>query len=361
MASLYKRGEVYYAKGEDAEGRIWRESTRCKDRQAAKRIAKRIERRRAAEADQAPRLRLEDALAAVLAADHRAAASDATLEIHTTKGRHLMRLLGPDYDVASAAAEDLRAYADQRLAEPVGGTEDAPKLTSRHTVQKELGVLRLAIRTAGLTWDPRLMPDLGRHVYRPRERWLTVEEYRRLYAALPAHRRDYLTAWVYTGLDEGVLYRLTPEHVDLTREQVYAPDTKAEARARWIPLHPEALEVFRRRARRTGAGEPLFPEWPNCWRDLRAACKRAKIPPASAKDLRRTFCSWMAQAGVHMKACADLMGHSSLRMVEHVYARLGVDVHRQAVAALPTVRRGVPSCVSDTREFRDAGDTGDEP
>lgn len=355
MASLYRRGKVYYAKGVTAEGEVWRESTRCRDKEAARRVARQIERRRAAEADAAPRVTLSEALKAVRAADRRANASEATLEIHATKGGHLLRLLGEDFDVSSVTAEDLRAYADQRLAETVN---KEGRLTSRHSVQKDLATLRLAIRTVGLPWDPRIMPALGRY-YEPRDRWLTMDEYRRLYAALPAHRRDYLTAWVYTGLDEGVLYRLAPEHVDLARGQLWAPDEKTEARARWIPLHPEALEVMARRSRAVGPEGLLFERWGNSWRDLRAACKRAGVAPASAKDLRRTFCSWMAQAGVPMKACAELMGHSSLRMVEQVYARLGVDVLHDAVMALPTARRGVSLCVSDGRGNGDSEDTGD--
>lgn len=327
---LYRRGRVWYVRGVDARGRIWKESTRCADYQAAKLAARQIERRRIHDTDPAAHhaVALREALTMLEAADERAGRSAATRDIHATKGGHLVRLLGAEYDVASVTAEDLADYTDRRL------TEGA----SRHTVHKELGVLRASVRQAGLPWDRRMMPDLGTY-YQPRDRWLTVAEFRKLYQALSPQHRDYLVALTYTGLDEGVLFRLRAEHVDVDGERVWAPDTKTESRPRWIPLHPEALEVLARRAQDPpGDSGELFRVWDQSHRDLANACARAEIEAVSTKDLRRTFASWMAQAGVPLKACADLLGHSSTRMVERVYARLGVDVYRQSVDALPGFR-----------------------
>jgi hypothetical protein len=52
-------------------------------------------------------------------------------------------------------------------------------------------------------------------------------------------------------------------------------------------------------------------------------------------DLRRTFASWSVQAGVPAKVIANLMGHTSTRMVDLVYGRVGPSDYEAAIAKLP--------------------------
>jgi hypothetical protein len=52
-------------------------------------------------------------------------------------------------------------------------------------------------------------------------------------------------------------------------------------------------------------------------------------------DLRRTFASWRVQAGVPAKVIANLMGHTSTRMVDLVYGRVGPSDYEAAIAKLP--------------------------
>ena len=58
-------------------------------------------------------------------------------------------------------------------------------------------------------------------------------------------------------------------------------------------------------AERTG---PLVQPWPNVHKDLRAACERAGIEPVTPNDLRRTFASWLKQAGEDSMVVARLLG-----------------------------------------------------
>jgi hypothetical protein len=52
-------------------------------------------------------------------------------------------------------------------------------------------------------------------------------------------------------------------------------------------------------------------------------------------DLRRTFASWSVQAGTPAKVIANLMGHTSTRMVDLVYGRVGPNDYDAAIARLP--------------------------
>ena len=81
-------------------------------------------------------------------------------------------------------------------------------------------------------------------------------------------------------------------------------------------------------------GEPLFPVWSNVRRDLEAACKRAGIEKVSPNDFRRTFATWQAEEGVPDLVTSSLMGHTSSLMVRKVYAKIGDQAKRDAMAKL---------------------------
>jgi hypothetical protein len=96
-------------------------------------------------------------------------------------------------------------------------------------------------------------------------------------------------------------------------------------------------------------------------------------------DLRRTFATWQAEAGVPELVTAALMGHTTSAMVRKVYAKIGDQAKRDALARLPgligssvtelpgrkrTARRNrvraVDSTVTDvvTNRVKNRGDNG---
>lgn len=326
---LYRRGATWWVAGYDAGGRRYRISTRQRDRAAAERVARQVERARANEAYSAPPAALGLALANVLAGDKRANRADGTREIHALKGRHLMRILGEHTDLRGLSPADCLRYADARLAEGA----------SRNTVHMELAVLRLAVRRAGLEWRREHMPDLGRY-YTPRETWLTPAQVEALCAVLPRDHADCVRFVAQTGLRYSEVQRLEWEHVDLIERRMLVPGTKTQAARRWAPLSPAAFAILESRMK--GAG-PVFGVWGNATRDLARASKRAQVPRVSMNDLRRTFASWLAQAGVSSLTTAKLLGHTSTRMVERVYAKLSAEALTAAVGRLPGCDTGVPA------------------
>ena len=147
-------------------------------------------------------------------------------------------------------------------------------------------------------------------------------------------KRDYLIMYTHMGLTYSELYKIGTGDIDWDGNQVFVRGTKAEKRARAIPMTHEVREVLNARK---GRGE-MFPTWgnSNMHRDLNLFATIADLEELSANDLRRTFATWLARDGVPMLHLMNLMGHSSLKMLVEVYARVERGQHlHAAIAKIP--------------------------
>ena len=129
------------------------------------------------------------------------------------------------------------------------------------------------------------------------------------------------------------------------------PKTKVRvggAKVRVIPLHPVLRPWLE--ALHAGTG-PVVEPWTSIGRDLPDAAKRAGLPRITLNDLRRTFASWSVQAGVPAKVIANLMGHTSTRMVDLVYGRVGPNDYEAAISRLPGGNR-LPAGYTDAAQKR---------
>lgn len=325
---LYKREGVWWCWGYDSKGKRYRKSTKQTDQRAAQIVAIEIARQVAlGEADKAENAPLAPYLERLRQQKLDDKRSPETIEALDFRGRHLVRLLGADYNIAGLREEyagrktsqtKLERYRDIRREE---GAKDT-------TIEKELRHIREICREYGFPWNSRWMPVSGES--QPGTRWLTPDEYNLLCANLAADRRDYVTMWCFTGFDREPLYRLERNHIDLSNDRVWCDDRKTRKRPRWVPLSPETREVLIRRMALPGR---LFEPWPQVNRDLKRAAKRAGIQYASPKDMRRTFASWLGNAGYTAEVAADLMGNS-VAVVSKIYMRLGIKIRKDAVQSL---------------------------
>jgi integrase len=336
MAGLYLRKKTWWCWGYDINGKRWSESTKQRDRVAAGHAAREIERRYALDSTFRARskLTLEKALSHVLAYQDDAGKAPATIRATTYHAEHLLGHLGTSTPLSSITLADTTAYLRKRLAEGA----------SRHTVAKELRTLTQAMRRCAKlgefvpSLDPRhFVPDELGKAYTPRARWLTRSEYTALLSDLdtPRHRRtedrrDYLIAWCNLGVRKSELFDVEPEDYNDARRELRVRGTKNEEADRLVPVNDAAAEVLQRRCKK----QVPFPEWGKVTRDLAAACKRVGMAPVTPNDLRRTFASWLCQAGVPERVCAELMGHKSTVMVRAVYGHLDRVSMASAVARI---------------------------
>lgn len=346
MPNLYKRKDspYWWCWGHYTNGERWQQSTRQRSRRAAEKAARAIERERLDETDSGyPAVPLRAAMETLRKHKQRRGVSASTLQILADKRARLEEHFGEERDVLTITLADTERYIDARRRDlvphlnDVGEREDKP--TSDHTIAKEMGILRQALRVLKrhdlYPGDPGdIWPDSLAGAYTPRDRWLTVDEYRRLLAALQPRRVKYVTLYCHTGMRASELYRCRREG-----DAVIVRQTKGKRRRdrktvveRIIPLSTDALRVL--------DAEPLpWSHWSasNMHRDLGIACERAGIERATANDFRRTFCSWLVQAGVPELTIIRLMGHASSDMVRRVYAQLAPETLVDAIARLPSV------------------------
>jgi integrase len=347
------------------DGAPYERSTKCTRKSEARAVAERWDRETALARNP---ITLEQAFDRLYQHKRDKHCSAATFEILDLKVAHLLGFFGRDRLVDSLRRDDVLKYLRHRRAKGV----------SDQTIELELKELRAALRqlAAHELYDRNpsaLWPKAELRPAKKRTRWLTPDEFKRLWAALGGttgywrkqrhgagrhggaeqrrqwieHKdpmgqdwRDHLTMYCYTGMRLSELYRVTAKHVD--GDHLTIAGTKTEGAERIVPLAPEALAVVQRRSDRYPRG-PLFPlalenmeAQERAWlRALAKACKHAALVHASTNDLRRTFCSWAWQGGVPLELVVRWMGHASTRMVMEVYGQTSKAQGREHIARLP--------------------------
>ena len=360
MGRLYQRSKAgpYWGDYTDPNGTRHQLSLRTRDRAVAR------ERLRAAELAATPQARgrkqrLSDAIDYVI--QNMSDKAEGTRDMYRVKGRRLHATFG-DPNVGDITRDMVQAYIAKRLSDdPTHGG------AAKHTVQKELIVMRRAMREAHERGILPVMPALPRFSpgYEPRETWLTVDQFERLVGVLDPARALWASLAALGGMRAGEVERLRWRHVHLPSNTIQVPGTKTEAARRPVPIAP-ALRARLDAARGVGPDELVVGAWGNVRRDLAAAVTRAntraalaaadagvvappKLPRVSPNDLRRTFASWMVQQGVQLHTVAILMGHSSSRMVEKVYGKLSRDQLDAAILSLPAWGTVTPVSLSGAR------------
>lgn len=183
-----------------------------------------------------------------------------------------------------------------------------------------------------------------RYAERRRERFLSVAELTRLGSALKALEEAYkagkdprrqqseipaglaaVRLLVFTGARVGEILGLRWEYVDFERGLLRLPDSKTGAKV--IHLNAPALELLARRCEARGdspwvipgeaAGEHLV-NLGKIWRRVR---KRAGLEDVRLHDLRHSFASVGAAAGLSLPLIGGLLGHRQASTTQR-YAHL---------------------------------------
>ena len=177
---------------------------------------------------------------------------------------------------------------------------------------------------------------------RKRERFLSTEEFTRLGEALAGAERtrtelssviNAIRLLVFTGCRLSEILTLRWEHVDFERSHLRLPESKTGAKV--VPLGAPALEVLNSIERQqdnpfvihgTNPGAHLV-NLQKPWRRIR---RRAKLDGLRLHDLRHSFASAGAAAGLSLPIIGKMLGHTRAATTQR-YAHLAADPVKQAV------------------------------
>jgi integrase len=180
-----------------------------------------------------------------------------------------------------------------------------------------------------------------------RERFLTPEELRRLGAVLASIQADgsespfaiaAISLLVLTGARLTEILTLKWEYVDLERQVLRLPDSKTGAKV--IYLSAPAIKLLRTMPRMEGnpyviAGKKDGARLINLqkpWRRIRAL---AGLDDVRIHDLRHSFASIAASAGMSLPMIGKLLGHNQAATTQR-YAHLAADPVRAAADLVAT-------------------------
>jgi integrase len=342
---LYKRGKIWWC-WYYRDGTRTCASTRCQDKRAAEAVLRERE-RHAADPDYAAAhsTTIDDALGRFLIDRTNKSRAEGTLRCYRVKAGHLSRLLGSSTKLATVNASSVDEYISARRNEGA----------SQHTIYKELGVLRGTLKVAKRRGEfhgdiAAIMLDGFASGYKPRDRTITPDQARRLFAELPKDRAAHMAFILATGARRSEAERARAGDIDWARGIVRLRGTKTAKADRAVPIAGFSVELLEFvEAYAAAEGGKLFRRWSNFNRALSAACVRAGVSAAatgidaydqsistqsevqqapsqqaalSPNDLRRSYATWLRERGIEPNLLASALGHTDSRMVERVYGRL---------------------------------------
>jgi integrase len=158
------------------------------------------------------------------------------------------------------------------------------------------------------------------------------------------HRIYELDIALGTGMRKGEQYGLRWSDIDLPRRVITLRDTK-NGTSRTVPMIDDVVKAFKELKALSLARKDRAEDRPNDapedvvfgiadnkkWWD--AALKEAKIHNFRWHDLRHTFCSRLAQAGVSLKVIQEAAGHKTIAMSAR-YAHMDHTTLQNAMAVL---------------------------
>lgn len=238
--------------------------------------------------------------------------SDGTLHMYETKLGHVNRIFGAGSPMAVVTPAAVDAYIEQRKGERAVNNTIARELTCLRQM------LKLARREGEFNLEPSAVMPVGFAAgYVPVTRTLDAARLGELLAALTEQQRAWVCYAIATAGDVSDVERARPEDYDPETRTVRMRGTKNAARGASIPVLPWFAELFAYAHARLPVGP-----WPNVSKNLPAITARLGLGHITPKDLRRSACTWLIEAGVDESLASRFMRHRSNTMVRMVYGQV---------------------------------------
>ena len=308
---IYRRGQMFFIAYSD-RGREFRESTRSRDIEDAKRL---LAERLAACQPARPMVMVGVAFVTLC-------------ELYLDEYR-LRQFRTPD--TAGGRVKNLRAFFDHIPANAISTADlRAYQATRRRqnaaaaTINRETAALkrmfRLAMAQGHLPTMPVFPTTLPENP--PRQGFFEHAEYLAVRCYLPPPYQDVLDFAYYSGWRHREITELTWDEIDTEGGVIRLhPARSKTARGRVLPISPPLLAVLARRRERRAEGDTLVfkrdgltrRNWIKAWP---TACRLAGVPGRRLHDCRRTAARNLVRAGVPERVAMMLLGHTTRSIFE---------------------------------------------
>lgn len=224
--------------------------------------------------------------------------------------------------------------------------------TRRKTITMAQAVINHAAKQGWCNTISIERPEDSEH----RTRWFTQEEFDEIIKRVPEFCWPAIMFMAMTGARPSEVRPLrwvdmfpSVHHAGGWEVELRNKKGNGKTRRRRVPLNPRAMEALREQARLNGQSSAKMRDrsgyvfrnmWGDKYQDTKSwrtrfvqAAEDAGVDDVVMHDLRRTFASWLVQRGHSLQMVADLLGHTSLVMVQR-YAHLAPDAGRAAVLSL---------------------------
>jgi integrase len=194
------------------------------------------------------------------------------------------------------------------------------KITKQGTPYRANRALALLSKMLSLAvqWEMRAdNPARGvkRNSEEPRYRYLDPDELARLIAALDLHpdrnAANAIRVLLLTGARTAEALNAAWSQFDLRAGTWTKPSSHTKTkREHRVPLSPQARELLAKMFE-TKTSPLLFPQVQNLRHDWAALCKAAKLSGVRIHDLRHSYASVLASAGLSLPIIGALLGHTT--------------------------------------------------
>jgi len=304
-----------------------------------------------------------------------AQAIEARIKIDVVEGSYFEKLIGRNKTFKDMVDKFLKEYAPKvssnmqrsyttslKHLNPFFGESNllsiSPKMVSRYkvlrndegaapaTINRELSMLSKAFNLCVKEWEwvkdnpaSRVPKEKENN---ERDRWLTEDEEKTILDNSPEWLREIIIFNLNTGLRLQELLLLEWSRVNLLRRTILIKETKNN-NPKTLPLNKIALDVLNQRSKvksikndyvfLNSNGKKINPSVLRV--SFYAVLKKVGIENLWLHDLRRTFATRLAQAGVDLYKISKLLGHKDIKMAQR-YAHHCPDSLRDGVEILET-------------------------
>jgi integrase len=233
---------------------------------------------------------------------------------------------------------------------------------SPRTINYELTTMshafNIAIREWALASDNPVKKVRKERVSNNIERWLTLEEEKKLLKASPKWLQDIIVFAIHTGMRQSEILDLKWSQVDMNRKTVTILEQKNRC-VDTLPLNETVMRLLW--TKRDASVEPdgyIFPNTLNQRKENRVlltafykAMDRADITNFRFHDLRHTFATRLVQNGVDLYSVQKLGRWKNVAMVQR-YAHHYPESLRSAIEMIDGVRKPIITNLSQSQKNR---------